>query len=196
MSHAQFVYAFSELCKGACVLGGLREVDKTYELLRGVPRAASFPVEARFDMNVDFGIKLQDVLRNSDQLLVVSEKLRDRLANAALKNVELLPVAIHDTKGRSVKASFFIVHTTVLQDCLDLAKTVGDRNPINPDLFLTMDALVVDETRIDPDVSVFRPAHYPNILLVRRDLAESILAEGFTGIAFDEVDAYDEFQRL
>lgn len=190
------VYAFTRVGKGVCVLGALRNVDADYQLLRGISRKDGFPPDAFFDMNNDFGIKLQDVLKNSKNLLVISESMRDFFVREGLKDNEILPVAIRDPKGRPVKNPYFILHQVVLQDCIDLGRTVADRNPINPDIFIDVEQIFIEEDRIDPEVSIFRPRYHPLMLIVRRDLAERISAAGFTGIGFGEIEQYDQFETL
>lgn len=191
-----YVYVFARIEKGTCVLSGLQKVSSDYQMLRGITRESGFPADARFDMDNDFGIKLQDVIKNRKKLLVISERLKDFLKVKELKNNETLPVVICDLKKRPVKNRYFILHQIILQDCLDLVNTVAERSPIDPEFLMGVRKIALDERRIDPDVMLFRPKHYPGMVIVHRELAERITSAGFTGIGFKEIDQYDQLETL
>ncbi len=181
--------------RGAARLGTLLGVDDDYELLRGIPRAAGFPGDARFEMHRNFPdrLLLEDVVQNGKKLLVVSERLRGFLQEKAARNNEFLPVTIINHKKRKEKDPYFIAHQVTLQDCIDLDQSEYERNDIDPDLFASLDRLVLDEARIDPDVTLFRMAGYPFVPIFRRDLAEALAAQGFTGLGFDEISDWTGF---
>ncbi len=175
--------------RGATRLNALQGVEDDYELLRGISRAQGFPGDAYFKMHPAFPDKLllEDVVRNINKVLVVSERLRGFLEEKAGRNNEFLPVTIVNHKGRKEKEPYFIAHQVGLQDCIDLDQSEYERNDIDPNIFASLDKLVLDEKRIDPEVSLFRMAGYPFVPVFRRDLAEAITAQGFTGIGFQEI---------
>lgn len=191
-----FVYAQEHAAPFAAVFGAIQNVEDDYELLRGVPRLDGFPSDARVDMDEEFGVRLDDVVKTLGSILVISERLRAFLDAEHLPNTEMLPVTVYDPKGRAVDAPYVVFHQTHLQDALALDQVEAKMNPINPAIIRSVDRIVLRPEALDPEVRVFRLARYPKPVLFERGLAERITAEGFTGIAFGELDAYDPFSIL
>lgn len=180
------------------ILDFIRNVDRDYELLRGTPRIHDFPPNATFDMHPDYGIQLNDVVKGGNSLVVISDKLKSFFTNQdiLLNGIEFLPVAINDHKGRPIQDRYFILHATILQDCIDEEATYTRTRAVNPDVFAEVDDLTFDEDRMDPDVLVFRLKRYPYPMFFRRDLAERLEQAGFTGFSFGEVEDFDHFAML
>ncbi|HEX5748291.1 MAG TPA: DUF1629 domain-containing protein [Archangium sp.] len=137
-------------------------------------------------------IKTEDFIKNMDGLLVVSARAREILEGQSLKNNEFLPVSIINHKDRKEKGPFFILHQVLLQDCVDSGKTVAKENPINPELFISVSKLGLDEQRIDPEVGLFRMRRIPDYPVFRDDLVGKIKAAGLTGLKFIQPDAFSD----
>lgn len=184
-------YVFGVVKPGrfACRLKSLQGVDDDYELHKGISRAENWPSDSHFEMNEAYPdrLQLEDIVSNRNGVLVISEKLRAFLEVDVLKNNEVLPVHLINHKGRAVKESYFILHQLDLQDCIDQAESVVRGNPLDPDSFMSVRKLVIDERKIDPEVRVLRMARYPMLPIFRRELAEEIQKAGFTGIDFGEI---------
>jgi hypothetical protein len=180
---------------GICWLGNLKNVPDPFELRFGISRAVDFPDDAELRMDPDFpkDIGLADVLKSGGALLVVSDSVRSFLESVpgALFQNELLPVHIVNHKGRRERARYFIVNQLDHPPCLKEDECVGQRQPINPEQFQFIQKMVLDESRIGTELQLFRAAQYPELPLVRRDLAEKLRGEGFTGVSFHEVDGFD-----
>ncbi|WP_043410251.1 imm11 family protein [Archangium violaceum] len=172
--------------RGAGRLKMLQGVEQQFRFHQGVSLAAGFPPEAHYEMNEKFpnDIKLEDFIASTGNLLVVSPRAKAFFEAEKLKNNELLPVGIINLKGRKEPEPYYLIHQKVLQECIDLEKTPFERNPINPEVFLSIRNIVLDESRIDPQVSLFRMRHYPFVAVYRDDLIEKIKAAGLTGIKF------------
>ena len=178
--------------KGDCRLGALKKVPNAHQLHFGYSRAADFPPDAEFQMDEDFpkALTLTDVLDNDTQLLVVSAKLCELLEAipGSLFQNEIYPVKIINHKGREEKAPYMIIHQVNHPRCLDENKSVGTR--FDEEHFQFMSKMVLDETRIDPKLMLFRVAQFPNVPIVRRELAAKLKAERPTGISFHEIEGY------
>jgi len=185
-------YVFGVVKPGryACRLKALQGVDDDYELHQGISRAETWPSDSHFEMNEVYPDRLQveDVVFNRNNVLVISEKLRAFLGADDLKNNEVLPVRIINHKGRAVDEPYYVLHQLELQDCIDQAESEVRSNPLDPDTFMSVRKLVIDEGKIDPDLRLFRMARYPALPIFWRDLAEGIQKEGFTGIEFGELE--------
>jgi hypothetical protein len=177
-----------------CRLGSLQNVDKDFQLRRGISRVKAWPENASYFMDKDMKehIRIEDSLWNIGGLLVVSSKVKDLLEPEKLKNNEFLSIQIYNHKDRPLKEMFFILNQIVLQDCIDTGKSVFERNDLDPELFSIIEELVIDENRIDPEVSLFRMEHYPRLAIIRRDIAERILASQLTGITFQEAADFSD----
>jgi hypothetical protein len=188
-------YVFGTVQRGpkSCVLTTLQGIEDDYELHRGISRINGFPEDAYFRMDDDFprNLQLEDFLLNQNALLVISDQLKIFLEAQKLKNNEFLPVHIVNHKGRKVKEPYYIFHQVELQDCIDVSNSDIILNAINPETFSFVYKLIIDKTQIDPEVAVFRMKRYAELPIFRRDLAERIQSEGFTGIRFGEIEDWD-----
>jgi hypothetical protein len=182
--------------KGACRLGNIQNVERWAYLMRNEPQAGKFPENASFPMHEDFpkDVKLADVLDNANSLLVVSERFAEFLkTEKLLAHNEVHPVGIDNHRGRREKAKYFIIHQIDDPRCIDEAKTVGTKSMIEKAEYNTMEKLVLDEKRIPRDYAIFRADEYKDRILVRSDVADKIEEAGFTGIAFFDLDGYDDY---
>lgn len=186
--------------KAFCRLRGIENVPDWAHMHMGAPQSGKWPEDAQFVMNEKFpqGIKLGDVISNQEGLLVCSQKVVGFLeSQKALKNNEVLPVGIVNHKGRREKEPYFVVHQINRPKCVDHAKSEGSKSHINPEVYQSLKKVVLVESALDPEVAIFRAHECPEDVLVRSDLADKILAEGFTGglLEFFPLDAFDENSR-
>lgn len=184
------------LPKGVCALGAIGNVPNWAEMMAGSSQTGRFPTDAQFQMDSrrPKDVKLADVLRNMNRFFVVSERLKDLfMASDALKNNEVFEVGIVNHKGRREKAKYFLIHQIDRPKCVDEAQTVGVKSPLDPSVYSDLTKLAIDESKLDPDLAIFRPAEYKARVFFRRDIADKIVAAGMTGLELHEVNGYAEF---
>jgi len=171
-----------------CVTLVLEGVERPWEISKGVPRAHDFAPGAQFRMDKQFKkqVTLSDNIANSEGMAVISAPLRKFLEEQELTQVEYLDVALVDHKGKAVKEKYFILHPTVVVDCIDTQNSNVTWNAIDPDMISSIGNLVFKPNSIDPGLAIFRPKHKERRLFVRRDLADAIKAKAFTGVMFIE----------
>lgn len=164
----------------------LKNVKDDHELVFGRSRAADFPRDAQFLMDPDFPTNtvLTDSLYNTDSLIVASQRLVDFLASRRIPSVEYLPVTIIDHKKKPVKARYFIVNPVGLVDCVDAAASGGTPDLILPTTLMSIERLVLDESRIPADRQIFRTVQVNSPVIVRKALADAIDAAKFVGICW------------
>jgi hypothetical protein len=174
------------------VLDQLKGVDLDVELRTGVPCSESFPPDAVFTVDPDFpnDIRLADTFDNSKRLVIASGALKDFIASWNPVAVEFLPFTILDHKSRPA-GKYFIVHPVHPVDALNPTESGAKRSKRNPDWIERVKMLVLDEDKIDRTRSVFKLKGYYNCVLVRRDLADAISKQGFTGIKWTECERYE-----
>lgn len=179
----------------ACTLEALQHVTDDFELLKGISRKDAWPGDAAFRMDgsTPEDTRLEDLLFNTNGVLVVSDRWKSLLTAADLKQNEWLPVQIINHKGRKVAEPYHILHQVHLQDCLDPDNSVAIPNPINPDIFMEVTSIAIDASRVDPEVQLFRMARFPYIPLFHRDLAKKIADAGLSGITFLEITEWEGF---
>jgi hypothetical protein len=185
--------AYLEPGKNFCVLDDLDNVDDDFELKKGVPRADGFPENAVMSMDAEYpkAIALADNIHNTCRLIVVSQRLKEFFDQRNLKNVEFLPVRIMNHKNRLASKDYFIINPIRPQECLDIKKSGCTWSDIIKDDIDEIKRLVLDEKRLDPEVAMFRLKHFYKPVLVKRELADAITAEGFTGLRWIELSDYE-----
>jgi hypothetical protein len=178
---------------GFCSLQYLSNVDDVHDMKKGLSRAENFPEDACFHMDPDFprAIKLADNLFNLDRMAVVSDPLKNMIAERDPKHTEMLKVSIINHKERVAADNYWIVHPTLVVDCIDRNKSNLHWNKIDPNFISGCFGLVLKQEEIDPDLLFFRPKHLPTIILVREDLAEEIEDEGFSGLCLTPTDEFE-----
>ena len=194
-SQSPYMLVQSVKAPGAPWLETIENVPDEEDLAFGVSRISGFPKDASFSMSDDYpkDVGLADVFKNVSALLVVSDRLRQCLESlpGALFDNEVLPVKIVNHKKRAEKAPYFIIHQINHPPCLDEKKTQGTRMPINPKKFQFVTAMVLDEKKIDTKKMLFRVDQFPDVPIIRRDLAEKLKAEKFTGLEFREIEGFN-----
>ena len=180
--------------KGVCALGGIIGMERAYELQQGIPLKQAWPKDARFKMDPDMprDTKLEDFLFNLASAMVVAERVRAFLEKEKLKQIEFLPVTVVNHKDRPEKAPYFIVNCTANQDCIDESKTTFKPNEIDPDTWSSVQNIVFDPKRLDPELRLFRMKRYPLIDVWREDLAEKARGQAFTGVKFIPLSDFED----
>ncbi len=186
---SNFVVWGEDVSSGYCVLGYIEEFEDDWKLTNGTSLAAEWPDDVTLQMDPDFKkqIKLSDHLCNPCRVIIASPALRQFLEEQAVPNLEFLPVRILNHKGKVASDDYVIVNLHAVQDCLDLDASGVTWNEINPDYIIGFEQLVLDESRIDEEATLFRAKHYADQMFVRRDFAEAVSESGLTGIEFYEL---------
>lgn len=178
----------------ACALKDLRGLEKSYRLNNGTPLAADFPGDVAFHMDPDFpnDILIVDNILNADMVIVASKRLQECIQAHLPPAVEFLPVEIIDHKGRAASRDHAIVHPIHPVDAIDKQRSVFETNLIDPDDIESFEQLVLDEAAIPDDRTLFRLKRFWGLTLVRRDLADALSKEGFSGLSWLRIEDYPE----
>lgn len=184
---------FGDWQSNYCVLGYIENFEDDFMLTRGDSLVDAWPDDVSFRMDPDFPrqIKLSDQLLNPENLIIASPQFLEFLKGNSLPNVEYLPVTVYNHKGRIASDGYEIVHLTQPQACIDVAASGVQWNHINSNWIDAVDKLVIDESRIERDVLLFRIKHLRDGILIRMDLAERIEEAGFSGIQFVDITEYE-----
>jgi hypothetical protein len=178
----------------ASVLEPLQGMDDSFKLLQGVPLQEGFPDGVEFHMDPDFpnNLALPDNIRNLDLVILGGARLAASLQARKLEKVEYLPVSIIDHKDRPAGPGYMIVHPIDPVDCVDTSQSVFKLSPIDESNFDSFSKLVLDTKRIPKERSCFRLKGFWDIVVVRKDLAESLDKEAFSGLGWLPIQDYPE----
>lgn len=170
----------------SCILDSPENVELSPRLTRGVPFAADFPQNAFMRMSRDAKKRtaLVDDLMNTNRIKVCSPRLVAFLKERNLRNLEYLRIKILDHKGKVAASDYSIVHPIQLQDALDVAASKPTWSPIAKTEIQFVQTLVVDPSKVDPAVRVFRLKSFLGPVLIEKSLADEIAAAGFKGCYF------------
>jgi hypothetical protein len=195
MKKPQYMILKTVKARGVAPLESIAKVDDHEDLAFGVSRAKGWTPNATFRMDKDFpkDVGTADAFVNTSLLLVVSERAKNALeaVPGALFENEVLPVSIVNHKKRVEKGPYFIIHQVNQPPCLDEKASQGVRMPINPTKFQFMMAMVLDEKKVGEKKMLFRVEQFPDVPLVRRDLAEALQAEKLSGLELHEIAGFN-----
>ena len=177
---------------GGVVLHSLENVEKRYQLVRGVSRAVGWPADAHFTQNPDFpkATGLVDTPINTDRVVVASRRLCDLVRLDGATSVEFLPVSIRGVSGTVLSADYFIVHPVDSPACLDMTRSIVEISPFDRDEIDSVSSLTIDDTKVPPDRDILRPNPYCDVVVVRKRLADRLSAAGFTGLSWRDPATY------
>lgn len=190
MAFEHVFWAYRETPHG-CRLQGLQNVEKGFQISDGVPRQANFSGDAHFTMNPDFpdDTIMLDNLKNTSVHIVASERLKRFLEGQQLPNMEYLPVTIFNHKSRPVSPPYFIIHPIHPVDCIDFDASEATWDELDDEAIERIGNFVVDDSKCDALPPLFRPNGLSRHLLVHRELAAALDAQGFTGNGWVEPSA-------
>lgn len=177
---------------GHCTLDS-SYVPYTSEMHAGESVAAKFPRDIKYQMSDLFpdDLLLSDNFECAGQI-VVSLPLKERLAKELLgHHLEFLPVTILNHKGRIASTDYFIVHSQDMVDCINIAKSKVQWNPLDKAIIMACKGLVINDAAIPEGVRLFRPVHWGSMTMVDSRLAENLQSAGFTGLCFISAAGFD-----
>jgi hypothetical protein len=184
-----FVSWKSRSVKNGAAVTDLQGVDRVYAMMDGESFKDVFPLGAAFHFNPDFkrDTLLVDCLINIENMLVVSERLKNFIQGKNPDKVEYLPVTVHDHKGKAVADPYFIIHPIDPPDCIDFPKSNVTWSQMDTSSIQFVDHLEIDATKVAPSRLLFRAKAYPGAILLRREFALEIEAAGFKGAGWRAV---------
>lgn len=166
-----------------CRLQAMEGYGDTWKLHDGTSLRGEVPADASFAMNPNFpdNTLTPDYLMNIDDVALVSTRLKALLESWRLPDVEYLDVKVLDHKGKSLKPPYFIVNPTGTFPILELDACGAEMDELDESMIISMKSFAVAEDALAKAPPLFRARHIPSFLLMRRDLAKAIEANGFTG---------------
>jgi hypothetical protein len=159
--------------------------DDDWRVADGEPATGYVPDDLTFDIDPQFGVELGDVLPNTFNARVVSERLADAIA-ALGPRLERFPVRIRNARGRVVPERYQLLNILDHLACADVPKCEYVPSLVKGEMS-AVTKLVLDERKVDPSLAIFRLAEAPPMVLIRGDAAASLERAGFTACLFVDV---------
>ncbi len=161
----------------------LKNFENDYLIFEGISLIDKFPEDAEYRMNNDFpdSIELQDVLHNLDNNLVVNGKIKNFIVGEKIKALEFFPMRIINHKGRKVSQPYYMVNFVKHVDCINQEKSKFEWNSLDPEKMSDVSLLHIDESKIPPDDLIFRLKHLDQVIVIREDLENKMVAQEFKG---------------
>ncbi|MEE9382898.1 MAG: hypothetical protein V3V08_05730 [Nannocystaceae bacterium] len=178
--------------RGVASFTTLKGVDGqvAIDIIRGRAIEDPFPTGAFFEMDADFrrDVKLSDQhLTGEGGMVLIGPAPAEFIRSRELPNVRLLPVSLHDHKGRIASEHHHLLHTTTIIDCIDPQASGAMWNAIDPSLMAGWSELVL-QPDLDPLPPLFRAKHVEHLIFLREDLASALGSAGFEGTCVLDLD--------
>jgi len=176
---------------GICKILEVKGVEDAFELTEGGARSQGWPDDAfcAMDPRRPKDVALADSLFGAT-VLVVSSRVKAFLENAGCNNVEYLPVAIVNHKGRTAAHDYFIINPQDVCECIDIDRSGVKWNALDPDSISLCTSLVLREQVIPARWKIFRLHRWRKLVVIRRSLAEAMVAADFSGLQLREPAEY------
>lgn len=187
----------------AYVSGVPTPITKAYQLLQGISRREGWPDKVEFQLSdgAELGLskraaqrmaQIPDYVENSKNWHICSSALATVIADAAGRDVELLPVAILDHKGRPTKRDYCIVNVLPLIEAVDRSESVFMPSSANPSAIFSFTRLALDQRVLQHEPAIFRLKEEHRTTLVREDVVKALASTGLTGFRFIEPANYNQ----
>ncbi|WNG34740.1 hypothetical protein F0U61_14600 [Archangium violaceum] len=168
-------------------------MEKDYLLHEGTPCKDWFPEGLVFDLSKDHGSKLTDCVPNTDNFLIVSEKLKGVLESHDKEDpIEFLPIRLRNPKKKLVAAPYFIANVLGAVPCMNKSKSKFTMDAIDKEQVAWFEKLVLEEKKIPKKKTLFRLGEKTTLLITREDLAREILTAKCNGMMFIPMEDYGE----
>jgi len=151
------------------------------KFMKGVHCGDTYPATARIAMDPEWpAIQLGGMVANTSRVLVVHETLKS-LIQAAMKpqdEIEFLPLAIINHKGRLASQAYFIVNPIGTLDCLDQKRSKFIYTSAG-ELF-RVEKYVLDSKKIAWEPAIFRPREEPGEYIINGKITTAFRDSGFS----------------
>lgn len=191
MSSDFLVWRPGTMRDGICKLKQPTGIPDSFEIHEGISRIEGWPTEASAAMDPSFpkDIGLADSL-DGTTFVVVSDAVRSFLGSEAAPKIETLPIRIINHKGHVASTAYFLLNPLAVVDCIDEEASAVELDLLDPGAFSECEQLVLRESEVPAELSVFRLEHWRSVIVIRKELAEKMKAASLTGLLFIEPQKY------
>lgn len=169
----------------------LLNMKRMLRLLMGVSLADDMPSNLQFTADPDYpnDTLMLDSFGNTQSVIPISAKLKVFLETKNIANLEFIPVAMLDHKGK-VMAQYFLLHSTELIDAINKEKTELEVDDLNTEMYDTVENLSLLDECVPSAIQIFKVKGLYDVTCISKALAKEIDDQGFTGISWKEIATY------
>lgn len=170
-----------------CLLDAMPgDIEDSWYFSEGIKYELPFPDDAVFKFDdISPAVQVSDYLENCDQILVLSEKLKDLVEKNCSFPTEFFEVSILNHKKREVKGiKYYLANIIGTIDCVDESKTEGMFSSFNEGMYDSINKIYFDETKIQEGAKIFRTKSFPSVMIVSEEIKKMFEKEGITGIKY------------
>jgi hypothetical protein len=188
---AQF---FALKADGTAAPTAIRDANRAFDSqrpLKALPRGLHVQIENRdpkCNAFHDLGL-----VRHPDSLLVSARVKELFEQSSALKGSEAVPVELRDQKGKPVAGSFFCIRQVTKPPCIDPKKSVGDLRASGRGAYLSLQKVVLANSKIPAGMELLRPAQFTEMLLIGKHLVDKMIDAGFVGLDYTPVEKWSPY---
>ncbi|VAW62787.1 hypothetical protein MNBD_GAMMA11-1029, partial [hydrothermal vent metagenome] len=139
----------------------------------GVPVATSIPrVILTLNADSQMGVMTDHLSIDEIHGLVFSDRLHELLGSTKVNNVQYFDFDIYDPKSNKVYENYKIANVVGLVDCVD--KDKSDLTFYDDGVIEFIDKLVLDESKIPPELKIFRLSNRSTLTVVHQSIKDAI----------------------
>lgn len=163
-----------------------RPLDKkAWRAAEGERMGTEYPAGVRLEMSKRHrGLVIPEYIPNTVLMPMVTGKLKTLLEQESGAEIEFLPFALYNHKGRVADPECFIANVIGTREWADMTRTRGEKSIISPGTFEALHLLHLDSAKVDPQAKLFRLNIIPRFLIVRGDLRAAFEQHGIKGMKF------------
>ncbi len=164
-----------------------------FEFDEGMSLQARFPQPALYQMSSLFPDSriLYDLQSNTMGLLVASQRLQTVFESAGEGKIEFLPIQLMNHRGKIESDQYAIVNVLDVIDCMNHNESIVEYSSLDPEELITIKKLVLDESKIPPQIHLFRLKQDKTLSIVSDSVKSRVEEEELTGMMFIPVEKYD-----
>jgi hypothetical protein len=169
-----------------CVIDAMPAGTKQeFRLKSGEVMSKRFPAKASIRMSKSYaGHAVTDSIANTFDFLMVSDRLKQVIAEFRPEGVEYLPFSLENHKNAAVPGGFWIVNLLGSIECADADGTEGKRSSMDPLQFLLLKRLQLREKAIPAGMHLFRLGEMTSKIVVSGSFVQAAKKAGVKGIRY------------
>lgn len=172
------------------VLGGVldtRDLNNTESILSSVTK----PVQLQFSDDYTEFTELYDFVANTDNILIVSDRVKKILEASSASALEFIPAEILNHEDALIGKDYSIIHFLKRQPIIDMGKSNYKVSSFDASKIQSIDHLCIDISAIEQTATLFRASTEDYTNFITDDLLLKLTEAKITGIKTIKAEGWD-----
>ncbi|HLP43519.1 MAG TPA: DUF1629 domain-containing protein [Fibrobacteria bacterium] len=139
-------------------------------LMNGDPVSGETETPIQMHMTNHRGLKMTSLIDNTMSILLVSEEMKDAIAELVTSDIEIFPTVIFNHRKRVASNRHFIINPLGIRDCLDYKNSTIQYSKRVPGAIVAIDNFVLDPRKLDGVPHLFRMKEKRNAYILSESL--------------------------